>query len=399
MSSNARNPFDSFLKTKGPNRSDYESYSSKGFFSYPPNGTEFQTGYLGIGPSTVSGRFHLRYPKNCSINISKINLALKGGESFGYKLDSAQTVNNNFFESNIVLWSSESYDNNNNHDNNREQVSELDLRFTFKLDDDLPPSFTYNNIANNFSTCGVIYLLEATIYNNNNVHKVIRCICPITRWSLPNLVEQPESLIRPKYNNRRWNNLTNFGVGNGRSGNEIEDIIYDAKLENKIYNMGSTLNLSISLILPPTFTSSIKEVQLGIKEYQILQDSGYSVHLTKYKVSNSVYKGKEFIKEAIVDEKDGSIKENRYLLDLELEIPKYDIIPDFDFENTRALNHVKLEHQLKVKIKFGIFKSLILKGEILIKKSLSEKKLALAIKNGMIYETTPTIINEFDDFQ
>ncbi|RHZ78216.1 hypothetical protein Glove_166g154 [Diversispora epigaea] len=383
MSLNATNPFDSIAQTKGPNRSDYEAYSSKCFFSYPPNGTGFQTGYLGIGPSIVSGRFQLRYPKNRSINISKITLDLKGGEFFSYsKLDSVQTVNNNFFESNIVLWSSANY---NNDNDNSELVSELDLRFKFKLDDDLPPSFTYNNIASNASTCGVIYMFEATIYNDNGIHKVIRCICPITRWSLPNLVKQPEPLIRPKYNNRRWNNLTNFGGSGGGGGNEIEDIIYDAKLENKTYNMGSTVNLLISLILPPTFTSSIKEVRLGIKEYQILQDSGYSVHLAKYKVADNVHKGKEFIKEVIVDEKDGGIKETRYLLDLELDIPKYDIMPDFDFDNIRELNHVKLEHQLKVRIKFGRFKSLILKSEILIKRSLSEKKLALAIKNGMIY--------------
>ncbi|CAG8434898.1 773_t:CDS:2 [Diversispora eburnea] len=366
MSLNATNPFENIIKVKGPNRSDYEAYSSKCFFSYPPNGTRFQTGYLGIGPSIVSGRFHLRYPKNRSINISKITLSLKGGESFSYsKLDSVQTVNNNFFESNIVLWSS------------------ADLRFTFKLDDDLPPSFIYNNIANNVSTCGVIYMFEAIIYNNTGVHKVIRCICPITRWSLPNLVKQPELLTRPKYNNRRWNNLTNFGGGNG---SEIENIIYHAKLENKTFNMGSTLNLLVSLILPPTFTSSIKEVRLGIKEYQILQEAGYNIHLSKYKVANNVHKGKEFIKKLIIDEKDGKIKEIRYLLDLELEIPKYDIMPDFD--NTRELNHANLEHQLKVRIKFGRFKSLILKGEILIKKSLSEKKLDEAIKNGMIYNKT-----------
>ncbi|CAG8819904.1 15881_t:CDS:2, partial [Dentiscutata erythropus] len=232
------------------------------------------------------------------------------------ELDFVQTVNNTFFESNIVLWSS----------------AELDLRFTFKLDDDLPPSFTYKNIANNVLTCGVTYMLEATIYNNNGVHKVIRCICPITRWSLPCLVKQPESLTRPKYNNRRWNKLTNFGDGSGGGGNEIEDIIYDAKLENKSYNIGSTLNLLVSLILPPTFASSIKEVRLGIKEYQILQDSGYCVNLSKHKVAHNVYKGKEFIKDVIVDEKDSVIKENRYLLDLELKIPTYDIIPDF--ENT-----------------------------------------------------------------
>ncbi|CAG8438788.1 6673_t:CDS:2 [Diversispora eburnea] len=314
MSLNATNPFDNSIKIKGPNRSDYEAYSSKCFFSYPPNGTGFQTGYLGIGPSIVSGRFHLRYPKNRSINISKITLALIGSEYSEF--DSVQNENNNFFESNIILWSS--------------AVSELDLIFTFKLEDNLPPSFTCNNITNNVSTFGVIYMFVATIYNNNNgVHKVIRCICPITRWSLPNLVKQPELLTRPKYNNRQLNNLTCFG-----GGNKIEDIIYDAKLENKTYNVGSTLNLLVSLILSPTFTSSIKEVRLEIKEYRILQDSGYH------------------------------------------------------FENTRKLKHVKLEHQLKVRIKFGRFKSLILKGEILIKKFLSEKKLDLAIKNGMIYNKT-----------
>ncbi|CAG8588984.1 1524_t:CDS:2 [Diversispora eburnea] len=329
-------------KIKGPNRSDYKTYSSKCFFSYPPNGTGFQMGYLGIGPSTVSGGFHLHYPKNRQVNISKITLALKGGE-YG-ELDSIETVNNVFFESNVVLWSA---------------------------------------AANNGLTCGVIYMFVATVHISDDLHKVIRCICPITRWSLPNLVKQPESLTRPKYNNSRWNNLTNFGGGSGRGGNEIEDIICDAKLEDKTYNMGSTLNLLVSLILPSTFTSSIKEVRLGIKEYQNLQDSGYNVNLSKYKVANNVYNGKEFIKEVIVDENDGGIKENRYLLDLELEIPKCDITPDF--ENIRELNHVQLGHRLKVRIKFGKFKSLILKGEILIKKSLSEEKLELAIKNGMIY--------------
>ncbi|CAG8442309.1 18744_t:CDS:1 [Acaulospora morrowiae] len=347
----------------GPAQSDYEIYNPKTFFSYPPNGSGFQTGFLGVGPSIVSGGFHIKYPKNQPLKISKITLSLIGGEVFSYSMmDSVHTVDKKFFESTLDLWESA--------DHQDEPISDLDLRFRFRLDDDLPPSLAYNNIAHNVSTCGILYILEATLYNHQNsvqgVYRSIKLNCPITRWNLPNKIKQSielSQLSRPEYN-RKWN------ISKG-----IDDIIYSANLDYKWYAIGSTLEMPIALVLPCT-SMSVKEVHAEIKEYHVLQDKGYCVHVTKQKVFSNTFKGKEFSK--VENTK------NKYLLTLKLKIPSNNIIPDFD-DDTRELNHVQLVHQLKIRIKFGSFKTLVLKKQIAIKNTLDKKKLCWGIKNGLIY--------------
>src|ERR1051325_1442634 len=54
---------------------------SKCFFSYPYNMTKFQSGFLGIGPSKVSGGFHIRCPPSTPIHISKIYATFVGKEA------------------------------------------------------------------------------------------------------------------------------------------------------------------------------------------------------------------------------------------------------------------------------------------------------------------------------
>uniref|UniRef100_U9U7W8 Uncharacterized protein n=1 Tax=Rhizophagus irregularis (strain DAOM 181602 / DAOM 197198 / MUCL 43194) TaxID=747089 RepID=U9U7W8_RHIID len=60
--------------------------SRKCFFSFPYNMTSFQTGYLGIGPSKISGGFHLRYPSSNPIHISRIDATLVGQEAMSFFL-------------------------------------------------------------------------------------------------------------------------------------------------------------------------------------------------------------------------------------------------------------------------------------------------------------------------
>ncbi|CAI2193440.1 2301_t:CDS:1, partial [Funneliformis geosporum] len=46
-----------------PLPSDYVKTDSRMFFSFHPENTSFQRGYLGVGESTVSGTLHIRFPQ------------------------------------------------------------------------------------------------------------------------------------------------------------------------------------------------------------------------------------------------------------------------------------------------------------------------------------------------
>ncbi|CAG8705105.1 6640_t:CDS:1, partial [Acaulospora morrowiae] len=53
---------DEFQITNGPDQKYYKKYNKNIFFSYPSSSTSFQSGYLGIGPSKISGFLHIRSP-------------------------------------------------------------------------------------------------------------------------------------------------------------------------------------------------------------------------------------------------------------------------------------------------------------------------------------------------
>src|SRR5690348_7660671 len=90
-------PTTQFLKTK----------SRKCFFSYPYNMTSFQTGFLGIGPSKISGGFHLRYPSSNPIHISRIDATLVGQESIRYYAqDDVKDTKNIFYSSTQCIYQS-----------------------------------------------------------------------------------------------------------------------------------------------------------------------------------------------------------------------------------------------------------------------------------------------------
>ncbi|CAG8726526.1 12467_t:CDS:1, partial [Acaulospora morrowiae] len=62
-----------------PDKKCYLKYNKKIFFSYPTKDSKsFQVGYLGIGPSSVSGSLHLRYPNKSPLHVNKINITLTG---------------------------------------------------------------------------------------------------------------------------------------------------------------------------------------------------------------------------------------------------------------------------------------------------------------------------------
>src|SRR5581483_4594974 len=140
-------PSTQFIRTK----------STKCFFSYPYNMTNFQSGFLGIGPSKVSGGFHIRYPLSTPIHISKINATLVGKESITFfSHDDFQHKKRIFYtEKKCIYQSSSEYT----------PVTSLDLDFEFLLEDGIPPSYlsSLGNVTS-LSQDAIMYEIKITIF-------------------------------------------------------------------------------------------------------------------------------------------------------------------------------------------------------------------------------------------
>src|ERR1044071_2603739 len=104
------------------------------FLFVPYNTTTFQSGFLGIGPSRVSGGFHLRYPSSTPIHISRIDATFVGQEAISFfSHDDLQKKKRIFYETTKCIYQSSSA---------LTPETSLDLNFEFTLEDDIPPSYS-----------------------------------------------------------------------------------------------------------------------------------------------------------------------------------------------------------------------------------------------------------------
>src|SRR5436190_382148 len=132
--------------------------SRKCFFSYPYNMTSFQTGYLGIGPSKISGGFHLRYPISKPLYASRIDATLVGRESLSFYDD----LTNVFYSSTQRIYQSDNFS----------PITSLDLNFDFSLDDDIPPSYSSSLKPDTTLFQNIIqYEIKITIFRKRNYFK------------------------------------------------------------------------------------------------------------------------------------------------------------------------------------------------------------------------------------
>ncbi|CAG8517014.1 13559_t:CDS:1 [Funneliformis caledonium] len=171
-----------------PLPSDYVKTDSRMFFSYHPENTSFQRGYLGVGVSTISGTLHIRFPQ--AVEAKNITLNFTGREIVEWvdlkKVRAEKIIDNK----QIYLWQSSS-------ELGHELITDLDLPFEFEIRDDFIGSF-------NSQLGKVQYTLRATINRKPRRKKhSVEVLVPLCRWSIPKQEEMRPLVIKAHARNRK----------------------------------------------------------------------------------------------------------------------------------------------------------------------------------------------------
>ncbi|CAB4386597.1 hypothetical protein RhiirA5_453024 [Rhizophagus irregularis] len=349
--------------------------SSKCFFSYHYNMKTFQIGYLGIGPSRISGGFHLRYPTSSPIHISKITATLIGQESVTFIFhDDVQNKKNIFYSQTQCIYNSSS-------SSNYTPITSLDLNFDFKLDDDIPPSYSSSSQVNNipFSQDIIKYKIVITIFRKCNIfklqgkNKIVSTICQIDRYSLPSVIKS-----------RNTGGLLMYRTDSNKvSPNSKLDLVQaEALLTSEYIDMNSIMVIPLSLDLPDSIMK-IEKIYVVIKEYQTFKEFGRDKEIVYFNDSQKILDytllGEEIEITKFIN--------NKCLIELKLDIPAFDCTNNkFQaFEGVRIMKYFNVRHVLKIKIKFENEGQLVLKRDVWLQRSLSEKKILKGRENGSIY--------------
>ncbi|CAG8542799.1 2476_t:CDS:1 [Paraglomus brasilianum] len=154
-----------------PPPADYIQSSQHMFFSYLPENVSFQSGYLGITHTTVSGTLHVRFPK--SIEAKSITLKFVGREVVEWSDMKKARGEKIILDKSTYLWRSDS-------GVGHQLITDLDLPFEFAVPNDAIESFD-----GRFGS--VTYTLQATV--NTKPKRLNTCcevIVPLWRWTRPN---------------------------------------------------------------------------------------------------------------------------------------------------------------------------------------------------------------------
>jgi len=171
-----------------PLPTDYIKSDSRMFFSYHPENTSFQKGYLGIGTTTISGTLHIRFPH--AVAAKHIVLNFIGRETVEWtdlkKIRAEKILDNQ----SIYLWKSST-------ELGHELVTDLDLPFEFEIPQDAIESF--------ITQFGRIqYSLRATIHRKPRRKKnSIEVLIPLCRWTIPAEHEMRPLVIKSHARHRK----------------------------------------------------------------------------------------------------------------------------------------------------------------------------------------------------
>ncbi|GBC01253.1 hypothetical protein RclHR1_04110005 [Rhizophagus clarus] len=235
--------------TKSPPKSQYKDSCKNIYFSYSPNNSNFQQGYLGIQQTKITGILNIRRPITNPLLTDKIEIIFTGNEFVKWnEVEMGNNINNKFIELSYVIWES-------SIKGVYQKITELDLPFEIPLPDYLPASLLLKRpIASK-----IYYILKAKISRPSKYFglkcdvKRVSVICPITRWNLP---MNPTSQLIPMI---RTSNPTLKGVD------------YDVNLTQTTLGIGNSIIIPISLTLE-NMKVYVKRIKICLKEYhQLMQ--------------------------------------------------------------------------------------------------------------------------------
>jgi hypothetical protein len=275
-----------------------------------PKATSFQQGYLGLEPSKVTGTLKINYPSTKPLIAKKIEVAFSGKEEIewteyqpnarGFTASVVHSEQHEFIYNVINIWEANEMDDDSNGKDNYKVLNDLELPFSFILENNLPPSST---IKFDDGSGRIYYRVVVVIYRKSNIFKlqgkkkVVKFTIPITRYARN--PHQPEMII--------WS-----------SDNEKKEIIYDVKIDRNIFAKGELMEIPIRITLHNSQVK-IKKVFVGIKQCGELWNAGSLVKRDKnhYPVWQEVKSNK--IKLA-------ADSEQGYYIEMNMKIPDDDTI-------------------------------------------------------------------------
>src|SRR5687767_14280142 len=90
-----------------PPKSQYKNSCKDIFFSYSPNNTNFQQGYLGIQQTRITGILRIRKPITNPLLTDKIEIIFTGKEFVQWgEVEMDRNINNNLIELSYIIWES-----------------------------------------------------------------------------------------------------------------------------------------------------------------------------------------------------------------------------------------------------------------------------------------------------
>ena len=163
-----------------PLPADYIKSDPRIFFSYHPENTSFQKGYLGIGITTICGTLHIRFPH--AVKVKNIALNFIGRETVEW-IDLIKVREKIIVNKSIYLWRSLT-------ELGHELVTDLDIPFEFEI-----PQNAIESFSTRFGK--VQYTLIATINRKSRRKRnSIEVIVPLCRWTIPSKQEASPLVIK-----------------------------------------------------------------------------------------------------------------------------------------------------------------------------------------------------------
>jgi hypothetical protein len=177
-----------FMFASTPPPSDYVKNDPHMFFSYHPERTSFQSGYLGISHTTVSGTLHVRFLE--PVEAKNISVKFIGRETVEWvdlkKVHGEQVIVNK----GMCLWQSR-------NGTGSELISEMDLPFEFDVPSDAMESFgsQFGNIE---------YTLRATVHRKPKKKRTwCEVVIPLWRWTVPDEEDMRPLVIKSPKRQRK----------------------------------------------------------------------------------------------------------------------------------------------------------------------------------------------------
>ncbi|GBB90752.1 hypothetical protein RclHR1_01780019 [Rhizophagus clarus] len=312
--------------------------------SFSPRQNSFQQGLLGLESSKVAGILKINYPSTKPLVAKKIELVFSGKEEItwteyqpsgrGYTTSVVQSEQQEFTRYPIVIWEAERNEGDKGKEN-YEVINNLELPFSFKLENNLPPSTTINY---DDGSARIYYRVVVVIHRKSNIlklqgkKKVTKFNIPITKYG--KIPYKSEMIL--------WNlEKDKHGVG------------YDVRVEREIFTKGESISVPIKIMIRNSRVK-IKKVSVGLKQHTELQYAG------------SLVRPKESVDISLEEADSDRVKlsadsENEYYVEMSINIPNNDTVR---WSTCQSL--LVIWHQIEVKISLDSTNDILLEKEVKI---------------------------------